>query len=621
MASAEEYAAWIVQNRAKQGTPEFNTVAEAYRIARGGDRPTAPRKPPETPAFEREAAETAAVTPAELIAGSAPGRFALGAASPILGAVQLGANLLPGTAGRDVNAWLENLEGMKRRGMAAQPSPYPTGIEMIDNADVAGIAGNVASPVWAGAARMLPQAASVPARIAQGAAVGTTAGAATPVVSDDDYWTTKGGQALAGMVFGAALPASVAAAKGTAGMVKRTIEPMTEAGRAAILRRYQAELAGAKRPEIIQALENAMQLTPGSRPTAAEAVSHIPEASALAAHQKVISRAPETSGAFVARRAEQEGARRAAVGSVAQTPAALDAAVTARSAVADPLYAAARAPGNVADPRLALTKVDNILARNPGNRELVAELSNIRRGLVDDSGNVRTDAEQVASVLDGLKAAVADEKNKFIRGVLTAIKDDLVKAIPNYQQAQRAFAQASPPINQMQVGQYLQDKLTSATGAERTPAFAQAVRDAPGTIKKATGAPRFTRLDQVLNPKQEQAVQGVLSDLQRRTASEALARGTNLTGGAGIVEGARGPHLPNLLSRPAMVANFILKRIGEGADQKINRLAGEQYLDPMKLAAALRDVPAPLRQSVVQELVRMGRVPVMATTVQESVPQ
>lgn len=35
MATAEEFATWIVQNRAKQGTPEFETVAQAYQIAKG----------------------------------------------------------------------------------------------------------------------------------------------------------------------------------------------------------------------------------------------------------------------------------------------------------------------------------------------------------------------------------------------------------------------------------------------------------------------------------------------------------------------------------------------------------------------------------------------------------
>jgi hypothetical protein len=35
MATADEYAAWIVQNSAKRGTPEFDTVAQAYQLAKG----------------------------------------------------------------------------------------------------------------------------------------------------------------------------------------------------------------------------------------------------------------------------------------------------------------------------------------------------------------------------------------------------------------------------------------------------------------------------------------------------------------------------------------------------------------------------------------------------------
>lgn len=35
MATAEEYARWLVANEDKKGTPEFDTVAEAYRVTRG----------------------------------------------------------------------------------------------------------------------------------------------------------------------------------------------------------------------------------------------------------------------------------------------------------------------------------------------------------------------------------------------------------------------------------------------------------------------------------------------------------------------------------------------------------------------------------------------------------
>ena len=40
MATADEYAAWIVKNSAKRGTPEFDTVAKAYEIAKAEETTT-----------------------------------------------------------------------------------------------------------------------------------------------------------------------------------------------------------------------------------------------------------------------------------------------------------------------------------------------------------------------------------------------------------------------------------------------------------------------------------------------------------------------------------------------------------------------------------------------------
>jgi hypothetical protein len=83
MATAEEYAAWIVKNADKQGTPEFETVARAYQTVRSqvsakagegmpSDRVPAPETPSESPAprlpkrggFAKQVGE-ALYTPAE----------------------------------------------------------------------------------------------------------------------------------------------------------------------------------------------------------------------------------------------------------------------------------------------------------------------------------------------------------------------------------------------------------------------------------------------------------------------------------------------------------------------------------------------------------------------------
>ncbi len=49
MATAEDYAAWIVQNADKKGTPEFDTVSQAYQVARQGN---VSRETPSSPALQ-----------------------------------------------------------------------------------------------------------------------------------------------------------------------------------------------------------------------------------------------------------------------------------------------------------------------------------------------------------------------------------------------------------------------------------------------------------------------------------------------------------------------------------------------------------------------------------------
>jgi len=66
MASADEYAAWIVQNSAKRGTPEFDTVAQAYQLAKSEETTAVTQqqivRPPQEPSIGQQivgAGETA----------------------------------------------------------------------------------------------------------------------------------------------------------------------------------------------------------------------------------------------------------------------------------------------------------------------------------------------------------------------------------------------------------------------------------------------------------------------------------------------------------------------------------------------------------------------------------
>lgn len=152
------------------------------------------------------------------------------------------------------------------------------------------------------------------------------------------------------------------------------------------------------------------------------------------------------------------------------------------------------------------------------------------------------------------------------------------------------YADYSEKINRAEIGTYLQNKLRTTIGdKERAGVFALAVQDAAGTIKKATGAPRYETLGQVLNESQLKAVNSVLADLQRAARSGRL-QGKASVGG---VEAADTPDLPQLLNRVAAIGNFLVKGIKGNAEQEIRARAAELFLDPQALAIFMQQPNAP----------------------------
>jgi len=140
--------------------------------------------------------------------------------------------------------------------------------------------------------------------------------------------------------------------------------------------------------------------------------------------------------------------------------------------------------------------------------------------------------------------------------------------------------------------------------------FAKAIEDAPRTIKRATGQQMFDTLDEVLQPQETATVKNVASELARKDAFERLARGTKVSG-ADAIPGDIGLPLPNLLWRPSMIANFMMKHFAKGAEDKIAKVAAGQYLNPKDLATALQSVP-PRYQPMIDAL--MQQIPAVAGT-------
>jgi hypothetical protein len=200
MASPEEYAAWIVKNADKKGTPEFETVAQAYKLSRAE-----PSKP----------------APAPVSAGGntfidgAKG-FAVGAGKG-LGSTMLGVQRLAGkgleSVGADtVGKWLVKDADTGRARLEAENAPYKAASPLANMTGEVG--GTIVATLPVGAA--LPNAlrAATGAKIvgwmpraAQAAAVGAVYGGVTGT-------TASHADTLGGMLGDGARGAGVGAAMG-----------------------------------------------------------------------------------------------------------------------------------------------------------------------------------------------------------------------------------------------------------------------------------------------------------------------------------------------------------------------------------------------------------------------
>ena len=169
METAEQYAGWIVQNQDKKGTPEFATVAEAYKLARGESAPA-------------EAAAPTAMDRAKRVAGlgiRVAGPIGAGAiAGAALGAPLGGVGAIPGAiagaGAMGVTQLIDKITGLNAtdKAMDFMGVPRPeTGIERFST-DVTGAMANAAGGI--SAARTLAAPATLTPTVTQNVAQSLT---------------------------------------------------------------------------------------------------------------------------------------------------------------------------------------------------------------------------------------------------------------------------------------------------------------------------------------------------------------------------------------------------------------------------------------------------------------
>lgn len=184
------------------------------------------------------------------------------------------------------------------------------------------------------------------------------------------------------------------------------------------------------------------------------------------------------------------------------------------------------------------------------------------------------------------------------RQALTALSGEVGDHLgAPYADAEALYKGLSEPVNQMRIGQFLEGKLTNSLDEEapqRATAYANALREAPSTVRNKLGGPRLEKLTEALNPEQVAVVESVRDDLAAMAEQQRLARagsrsGKNVMGAFtnSIDSTGHSGQLPNLLSRPAMAFNFIMRRLKGQMDEKLAREIAQEMLDPKATGRAI----------------------------------
>ncbi len=400
-----------------------------------------------------------------------------------------------------------------------------------------------------------------------------------------------------------AAPVKVPGAK-TAGKIKARVvetarnvmDPKTKFYMDLAEGRGSALVSAARAPEA--------EIIPGVRPTFAQATADVGVPRVAAVGEQAAAMRPTEA---IALRDVQEAGRVGQLRAIERAPEARARAERVREGRSEPLYTAAEMAGDVVDTTPTLAFIDDTIRKNPGNQPLLVEMRRLRKGLVkpgkDPQGNPilvpRTDAKEVASTIDGLKSAIAKEDNKFIKGELSQIKDQLTEAIPSLPEAQAAFKKGSRPINQMDLGKYLREKLESPVpeGTQRAGVFAGAVRDAPRTIKQALdGGPTYEKLTDILSPAQKANVDRVVMDLSRDQRVKELAQ-AGRKAAPELAKTVEAQGFPNLLNRLTTIANEVIRRLEGRINEKLAMEIALEFLDADRAAAALETA---MRRSAVR---------------------
>ena len=223
------------------------------------------------------------------------------------------------------------------------------------------------------------------------------------------------------------------------------------------------------------------------------------------------------------------------------------------------------------------------------------------------------DAQIHAGALKGQPTSLDNNTLDAVNNTKKQFLAWLESKVPGYGTARVEYSKAMVPVNQMQVGQALLDKLTSpVTGREVPGTFLRAINDETKLVKNILGQPRQD-LGQVLNPRQQETVNEVARLLERKVQSLSPVQKSSVPGGQDIAEQI-GVSLPRILSRPVVMANWLLGILKKGSsplEHRIDAINTAWMLNPEQFVAAMRTLPSSQQGQVLGLLQKQGIDPMM----------
>lgn len=544
---------------------EWIPVAKAQKNESGQFRIMRTESQTETkpfiPSGERGGGGVANITLPESIMGHPLMQLAVASGEPVLGAYQLlqKTGAFKGLPELDI----KQIQEMQKKGGELY------GGEVVNLP--ARVTGSVLSPVYMRLAQALPATQTIMQGVGQGAGIGALAGALTPT-KDEDFWSSKGMQTGLSALFSGA-------ASGGTGLLgaayKKFIEPIVNRDLAA--GRVYNEAAGAKAPQVINALRNPQQIVPGSVPTAGQAATDTGATKFAALQKQAEAVLPDE---YLAREQAQNAARLGALKQLGSSDIPVLEAARTNEALFN--YGRAYAQQIRADPQLA------VMAKNPYFKDALGDATKLAAAKgVDPKQDLTQFLQLVKESLDKQlmkhgSDALGREERKVVRDLKNALVNWIGNKNPLYDVARQRFRSQSEPINQAQVGQYLEEKLVPAISDEakqRAGIFAEAVRNAPQTIKKATGQTVSDELKNILNPAQLGLVNSVKKDLERSALFEMQAQ-KGMKAAPDLSHSVEGK-LPSILERQVVVANTILGRLEKAINKDLAAKIAVQMLDDL----------------------------------------